>query len=877
VSSRVTIFANRLLTLLIIVAGIVVLQKSMHFVSITPFANVDDSIGNVAVNLAEHGRYGFLSSPTQGFYEVDRTHAFYNYGPLYFYIGALLTWFFGPSLQLFRMLHPIGLFVIVSVFIWLFRRISLSGSALFALMVYGTYLKAEWPFGRPDIMVSVCIAFMLFFANRAIGRRSWRDWIGVGFFAASAVTTHQIAAGVVLASGIICAVALFSEPLKSRAEFARSILLSFGPLVLGGLAGALLYLIAIDFRISDLLGLGMAGVHAYSKPWLASLKDHWVYAWGNALNTFERQVLAAAYAGATTLSVCAAFLPIVERRLVFSLVMPPVVVAAAYQLTMGFYGNDHSGYAIAAQVSTYWAVAAAASVVAFAGRRYLNTFSTIADRVAAIVAVQVIVFGMTVAWARTPNLWQERAIGNVDITDYVREVISPLPERAAAWGTLYFGLDAGDRTDLVQFVEMHNVIYSDFRIETRHNLAPDFLLLSSYETDISSSQTLAGNPSNIIDDFEQLFPKTSYRLMRVVCAPPYGCTREYQKVADGSTSRKSLDPTVAANDGAGRQWSGWIGRSLNTKFSRTNAVTAKVSQYSINTQRSALFSLTADLPAGFYLLKVELERTNHNQGGFILTTPGEYFYWRGGWSEFSLPSSPYLRRDNVVDVVVDHLGGPLYVSRFENIQRSDSRHGLQDLARIFGLKKVNQPYSGAVERQFEGGIKVVSVQPILFPGDELQRLSRVAFPPLVKWKSVSSGLSVRPIDVSLRIAGKMGQSVGLLQSPPIALDGNQRYVLSLPSSPHSGAVEVGVLGADGTWLAESTLMPRHVVFETQRATQATIVISNSSLGLEVPLDVTISPGTIMPVFPKQYYVDRVMAHRLFGQKSRPITQSRTTP
>jgi hypothetical protein len=72
-------------------------------------------------------------------------------------------------------------------------------------------------------------------------------------------------------------------------------------------------------------------------------------------------------------------------------------------------------------------------------------------------------------------------------------------------------------------------------------------------------------------------------------------------------------------------------------------------------------------------------------------------------------------------------------------------------------------------------------------------------------------------------------------------------------------------------------MPRHVVFETQRATQATIVISNSSLGLEVPLDVTISPGTIMPVFPKQYYVDRVMAHRLFGQKSRPITQSRTTP
>src|SRR5713101_8116416 len=79
--------ANRLLVLAILMACVIVLQKSFHFVNTAPPLNVDDSIPNVAVSLAEHGRYGFLSSPTQGLYNVDRTHAFFNYGPLYFWLA----------------------------------------------------------------------------------------------------------------------------------------------------------------------------------------------------------------------------------------------------------------------------------------------------------------------------------------------------------------------------------------------------------------------------------------------------------------------------------------------------------------------------------------------------------------------------------------------------------------------------------------------------------------------------------------------------------------------------------------------------------------------------------------------------------------------
>jgi hypothetical protein len=61
-------------------------------------------------------------------------------------------------------------------------------------------------------------------------------------------------------------------------------------------------------------------------------------------------------------------------------------------------------------------------------------------------------------------------------------------------------------------------------------------------------------------------------------------------------------------------------------------------------------------------------------------------------------------------------------------------------------------------------------------------------------------------------------------------------------------------------------MPRRVVFETRRKTSATIVVTNSSLGESVPLDVTISPGTLVPVFPKELYVDQLMARRRYGLK-----------
>src|SRR5437763_10477282 len=83
-----------------------------------PYLAIDDAIGNVAYSLATEGRYGFLSSPVQGFTDVMRDRGFFNYGPWYFYVGAALIWTFGYSLALLRAIHLGGMIAIAAAACW---------------------------------------------------------------------------------------------------------------------------------------------------------------------------------------------------------------------------------------------------------------------------------------------------------------------------------------------------------------------------------------------------------------------------------------------------------------------------------------------------------------------------------------------------------------------------------------------------------------------------------------------------------------------------------------------------------------------------------------------------------------------------------------
>jgi hypothetical protein len=652
------------LLLVIAAACVIILRKSFVFIDTAPFMNPDDSIPNVAVRLAEHGRYGFLSSPTQGLHDVDRTHAFFNYGPLYFYVASALTWLIGPSLQLYRMLHPAGLVFIVLASIWVFRRTSLVGTAILAAMIFDVYLTSQWPLARPDIMVSVCAALMLSFAARAIDSGGWWNWFAMGFFAASAVTTHQIAAAMIPVAGIIwawSALAEWSRPTDT--ETRRSAAASFAALFLGGAAAVLVYLLAIDFRLKDLWILGTAGMKVQPTPYLVSLHRFFDYAWASWAQIWRRST-EAAFLAAFLLAIGGWFLREPARRRVLAFVMPPVVASLLYQLSLGFYGNQHTGYVILSQVTTCWAVAAMFAVVVASLRDQAGGWGR-ALELAAIAAAIWMVVGAESSWARTPSMWQVRAVGNTDISDYVRQVVAPLPERAAVWGSLYFGLDAGDRTDLVQFGQVWPVLRDDFRPEQRKELAPDFLALSSYELDSDAIRSIAGYDTTL-ENFGKLFPGVRYRLVNLVYAPPFGVTREYERLMEPQQNVPSSPPGVAVNTGAERQWSGTLSAPLDVKFSAAGPVTANVSIYALNPQRAALSSVSADLPPGFFLIDVELERTNSDLAGFILATPGRYFYWRGNWTDFSMPTAQYVTGDRKVWMLEDHLYSPFYLNKLKN-------------------------------------------------------------------------------------------------------------------------------------------------------------------------------------------------------------------
>ncbi len=325
---------DAVLILSVVFASLVVLHKSVRALDIVPYLEADDSIPNVAVALAEHGRYGFLASPTQGTRAVDRTHGFYNYGPLYFYVAAAAAWLAGPSLLLFRLFHPAGLIVIVALWLWTFRRVGVAAVAAFAIPLFSINLSVHSPIARPDIAVSMCVAPMLLCMAGAIDERRTSLWWAAGFFAGGAATSHLVASGVVVAAALVwlwSALVASREPDRPPKAW---LLRSLAALVGGGAAAGLVFLMAIDFRMGDLLDLTSDHATAHRRPFVESLAAHVARAWATGNDDDISRLVVVAFIGAACLVLAGPFLPPLRRRQVTAFVMPPVLTVVVHQLTM---------------------------------------------------------------------------------------------------------------------------------------------------------------------------------------------------------------------------------------------------------------------------------------------------------------------------------------------------------------------------------------------------------------------------------------------------------------------------------------------------------------------------------------------------------------
>src|SRR5262249_45651326 len=152
----------------------------------------------------------------------------------------------------------------------------------------------------------------------------------------------------------------------------------------------------------------------------------------------------------------------------------------------------------------------------------------------------------------------------------------------------------------------------------------------------------------------------------------------------------------------------------------------------IKKDRRALTSLVTSLPSGFFLIEVVADRGDLARLEFITATPGRYFYWHGGLVNFALPGTWYLPGGDSAFLFVDHLGGPLYLSRFDCASAASEPPPFTfDPTRT--ASSFAHHHSSRVSESPSHAIHVVSVRRVLVLPDESGRIQPLNVPDWSQW------------------------------------------------------------------------------------------------------------------------------------------------
>ncbi len=414
--------------------------------------------------------------------------------------------------------------------------------------------------------------------------------------------------------------------------------------------------------------------------------------------------------------------------------------------------------------------------------------------------------------------------GHVHISDYTRQVLAPLPERAVTWGSLYFGVDAGVRTELVQFQDALNPAL-DFKPARRERIVPDFLVLKLEPLPYAVPQMLL-NQDNALGNFFLIFPDARYRELKLVYAPPYGAAIVYERVGNRKTLPEPV-PAVAINDGSSRQWSTRTSEPLPVVLRPARPVTARIRHYTYDATRAAQATVAADLEPGFYLIDVEVERVSAEQEGFFLASGDLQDQWRSGDST-PLAMTPYLVGSSHAWTVVDYPGGPLYLSRFEKAQMT----------------------SGAIGTR--SGLSVRSIRRVVPLVAPTHLRETVQLPPLSKWRT-RDGIIEFDGAGGYRVIGPAEEPARLLETAVVNLGPNR--LATLFTADFQGRASITVTDRYGSPIACPARMPGRVTFESPPDGAVKFVLTGVG---ELPAG---EAGAVTPLAPAALYMDRVMTCR----------------
>lgn len=793
---------EKILSILTILAFIILaaifLHRTNQYLGTAPIATDDDSIANVAVNLWKGEHYGFPASPSFVHFgvqsapllkhkHIDATYGYYNYGWFYFVTSGFLNWVFGDdSIHFFRMMNPWGLLLIIGLGIWFFRQSSLlPGILLSAGLIARFFMGVNPVMSRPDIAVSVAAVFFYISAFFAVERASILWWFIAGFWAATAATSHLVAWMIVLAAGLTWLLFALARP-----EGKKITLSSFCAISAGGIAGVLVYLAMMGFRVKELWTLvtllnDTVQQEPFLTKFLSSFRMAWVAAFGSFVLGWGGQLLAFLLLGLSFR------LPKQQRLKILALVAAPSLTTVLYLVSLGSYRSlVHPAYGILSYVTAMWAMAAAVAALLWLLPFYKKITNEKVKVWGNALALVLVIFSIGAALRNTPNL-ERLSYGWVKYADYEKQVLDSLPQQAYAWGTLHMGITSGLRTQLVNSNSALGLAIP-YNEEGWKKIAPDYLVLGYFTLEsYLRNGPLVGKDSPIAL-LRRKLPNTHYQLARIVFAPPYGNTFIYKK----STSEIPL--TVAVNDGTNPQWYTALEKAEKPKVERISPVTIDTREQN-GKMAKAQSSVRINLSRGYYLISARVEATNPEQTGAVIATSGSYDYVSG---DKRLHHAPLFRGDRAGVFIAEHLGGPLYISYFPG--RAASR--------------VTKP------------LEILSITKI-YGTEGLHPVEAISLPPFKEWA----------------IREKPDAAKELATSPWISVNPYSAYTLEIPADMSAGGLRVGIYNRKGKSLlfGETRLLPDRIGFTTADANAVKIVLFQAN-PLGEPVRFSLGAAKLIP-------------------------------
>jgi hypothetical protein len=793
--------------LLVVVAALyasLVASDFAHYTATYPYLAIDDSLANVSYSLATVHRYGFLASPIQGGSRGLRSRGFYNYGPWYFWLGAVLISFFGYSLALLRAIHLIGiLFISLAAFLFFESRRGKVAAAFVSIGILYCFDKLQWPMVRPDIMVSVFAILFIVFSGRGIRSGKALDWFFAGLFAGCSALTHLIAWALIPACAFVFIGTYTAEGFKGAPwlSWRNPIVQRLAAVTSGGICATLMFLASFGFRISEFISFTRAYGESHKDPsvtYTTVLFKHLDVAYSFLLS--DRVLLFVVVMGILT-GIALLVGSIVGRKSSeLACLLPPLAVGVGYLASLGAYNNFHQGYAILSQIVLFWFLGA--TIYVLLGIDRLARLSFVLN----LLVVAVLAYGgLSLASAKMRFTSDRRLIEQkwAPIPEYTDRVLDLLPMGARVWGSLIFGIETPVRIELVQFWDA-KILASRSSEPIKQTLAPDYVV-QGYPERTSLLISVFNAKSDVsrqdLNALSGLFPGYRYDVIGLVAGDPYGVTKIYERHSGSQPERRGL-PFVSLYDPASRTWA-HVGQNATAATINLASPARFAVGFSPNPSPVlADYTVSAAADKGDYLLRVDMALSASSPidaRGVVCVTPTPDVTSVIGELGPDFDCAPYVGSQTSAYVIHRHNGGSFFVSQLASAGAKIS------------------------------GVSLAALRPTTDVRSE--RGTFRPLPDFSQWRSAVDDVASKPNgSEEIAVAGNSTQWGYQISSPPVDVQPNTEVTVRLPVIATTGEVGVGILDQSQTnWLKPPSKPGRDIIFNSGSNRSFFVVVANNNI------------------------------------------------